>query len=141
MKDYIIVILCAFAGGIISASVFWSKRKPAPAAIEYRDRIVEKVVEKRDVVTKIVKAVDGSSVTIITDKTEATGLKESEHKATQKPAALPQYGVRVSAQLSPTSYLIPYYEAELSKRLLGPVWLTAAYSTNTTASLGVRLEF
>jgi len=141
MRDTLITILTSVAAGILLASIYWSQKKPPAPSIQYKDRIVEKVVEKRDVVTKIVRELDGTITTVITDKTVVQEDKLVEKKVDVKPAALPQYSLRLSAKLHLDDILKRDYEAAIGRRLFGPTWIELGFSTDKTVTAGLIYTF
>jgi len=141
MRDTLITILTSVAAGVLLASIYWSQKKPPAPSIQYKDRIVEKVVEKRDVVTKIVRELDGTITTVITDKTVVQEDKLVEKKVDVKPAALPQYSLRLSAKLHLDDILKRDYEAAIGRRLFGPTWIELGFSTDKTVTAGLIYTF
>jgi hypothetical protein len=141
MRDTIIIILTSIAAGIILASIYWSQKKPPAPAIQYRDKIVEKVVEKRDVVTKTIKGADGSTTIVVTDRTVVEEAKTSDHKLESKPSALPQYSLRIGAKLHLDDVLKRDYEVAIGRRLFGPTWLELGFSTDKTVTAGLIYTF
>lgn len=141
MKDLLITSLVSTAVGILLASAFWSGRKPPVPTVEYKDKIVDRIIEKRDTITKIVQAPDGSKVTTVVDKTVTQDDHTIDHKAVVKPAALPDYSLRLSAVLHPDRPLERDYEIGVGRRLFGPVWIEAAVNTDKDISLGAIINF
>lgn len=141
MKDTLIAILVSFAVGIIASSIYWSQKKPPAPTIQYRDKIVEKIVEKRDVVTKTIKGADGSTTIVVTDRTVVEEAKVSDHKLESKPAILPNYSLRLSAKLHLDDVLKRDYEVAVGRRLFGPAWIELGYSTDKTVTAGLVYTF
>ena len=97
-----------------------------------------------DRVTTITVKPDGTSTTVITDKTkidvkETTKTDTSTSKDTK---ALSKY--RAGAQIESKFSLTPtlQYRAVAGMRVVGPIWLDAGVGINSgTASLGLSWEF
>jgi len=113
---------------------YWQGSKK-PAEIQVKE--VVKDVIKRDVVTQIkeVTRPDGTKevVTVINDKTQESHAKIAE---TVVKESLKNWMIGASYNV-----LKPAYSAEVSRRVLGPLFISVQGSTNGDLFLGVKAEF
>ncbi len=107
----------------------------------FKDRIVTKEVirtETRPDGTKIVTETKSDSKT---STSETTKTKQIERN-TPLPKTHYSLGLQVERKLDFDLTKPTTYRAEIGYRLLeSPLWVTASYSTDHTASVGLRLEF
>lgn len=136
--------------------------------IEYRDRIVEKVVKDTSsdkkqnvrVITKYIERPDGTkemtkeevtdtheteATKTVADKTQDTEMKREVQIQTQIQTEYIEKPVNKDWHLSAsgglTSSLVPIYGAQIERRILGPVFVGIKADTNPSASLTLGMEF
>lgn len=105
--------------------------------VVYRDRIVEKVVEKRpdgtEIVRETLKESDGS-----TDRDITTTEKGSTREVVADSRT--QWRAGIDLRLDPANYMIPLVEGRVGYRLGGNVWIELS-GTREDISLGVSVEW
>lgn len=139
----LLTALSLFVGG------YWAGKQQAVATtkIEYRDRVVREMSQAREdkltITERTIKRVNGD--TIVTKSIENVAKVSEASKTLQersltetksRPALLPQYSLGLNYR--PTDRV---YEVEVGRRLIGPVWGTAAVNQRLEWQLGVRVEF
>lgn len=122
---------------IIGAMVgFWACKKLTKP--EVRIETQEKEVVKTDIrtVTRTIERPDGSKETVVetTDKTKTTASKQAVVQISK-----PNWMVGVAVE---SDYkLVPTYEVEVNRRILGPVFLGLSMNTKVQAGLRLTMEF
>lgn len=161
-KPLAVLLLC------IGSYLAGSLPNKSQETIVFKEKIVEKVVEveskktKNDKTTTINKKPDGSSTTVIVDRSESTETKEKETLSeknnslvSQRPnQAKKEHSIGFSVQVpisSPTSDKDRSYEIELGRRFIGNMWVTGSYTYRQHESflssrqhlfgIGLRHEF
>lgn len=134
MNKHIVVAVVGIAA-LIGAYLYGKSQ--AETITEVKE--VEKIVEKRDVVTEIVEIIrpDGTkeTVTVIQDKTVIDKLKETETKAGKNNwfvAAGLGYNVNNFERT---------YQIDVNRRVLGDIFVGVYGSTNKDIGVKVGFEF
>jgi hypothetical protein len=177
LKKYATVGASAGAGFLVAWLLFHSDKKVEYREqvkveyvdrVEYKDRIVEKVVKDVSssrqqnvrVITKYIERPDGTKEMT---KEEVTDTKEDEKSKTvadktqeteikrevviQKEVQIEKVETPVSkdwhlsASVGLTSSVVPLYGAQLEKRVLGPIYLGVKADTNPSVSIVAGFDF
>jgi len=175
LKPIFIPLVCFLIG--CASMYYWFSKTPAKTTI--KTEIVEKIVEKEKIVykqssdknqqvneqknieTRIITHADGSSETIVVDKstnqsqaserTATESVTEKSHesdkstKITQSTSIKKDWILGLSIH-APIGELMDknkiYYQAEVSRSLLGPLWGSAFFTPKyKTIGIGFSLEF
>lgn len=177
-KSHIVVGVAGLVIGILIAWMLLPKEKEIEyqekvkietvEKVEYKDRIVEKVVyqqvaKKHEVVktiTKYIERPDGTKEKTVEEvaetkeeqhtqsesqKDQQTEVKkevetkvETEVKYSEKPA-LPNWHAGATIGLTPL--MVPVYGGQIDRRIIGPVFVGVRIDSNPSASLYVGVEF
>ncbi len=126
---------------VLGMAVVWHFRAPE-TKIEYKEKVVEKEVVKRNIVTRTIRLPNGTVKTETIDRSESVTDKQAEvaHKSETKPAPT-KYSVSITKLLPIREPLSKDFSVSAGTRLVGPVWAEVGYSTNKTITLGARVEF
>lgn len=125
---------------VVGAYASYKLQKP-PVQIQYKDRVVEKVVEKRNIVTRTIKLPNGTVTTEIIDKSSVVTDtdKRTESLTTPKPAS--KYSLSARAIMPISKIDARQYEVSAGARIAGPLWAELGGTTDKKITLGIRWEF
>jgi hypothetical protein len=130
-----------FLVGLVVGFVSWQFRSKPQPTIEYRDKIVEKVVTKRDVVTRTVRLPNGTVTTEVIDKSSVVTDTDKSSETKIRPKPLANYSLGAKA-IQPIDIKVPRsYEISAGIRAAGPIWAEIGATTDKKLTLGIRLEF
>lgn len=149
-----LLLVAAFVGGRYSAPVKIEERVKVEKVVEVqtveKERIVYREAKKKR--TEERKNVDGSSVTVTTEESDTGAIRdysglqlswgtERQESSRVVDRARPGWRLSLGAGFSSLSLRPDLYRLELSRRLVGTVWLGAWAATDRTAGLALALEF
>ena len=136
-KTHLIVAIIAL---VIGAYASFKLQHP-PVEIQYRDRVVEKVVEKRDIITRTIKLPSGVVTTEVIDKSSVVTDTDKQSETLTVPKPPSKYSLSVRAIMPISKIDARQYEVSAGARLAGPLWAEIGGTTDKKITLGIRWEF
>jgi hypothetical protein len=136
-RSHIIVAIIALMVGAYASY----KLQHPPVEVQYKERVVEKLVEKRNIVTRTVRMPNGTVTTETVDRTSLVTDTDKKVEALSIPKPPSKYSLSVRSIIPISKIDARVYEVSAGVRVAGPLWAEAGVMTDKKITLGLRWEF